>query len=61
MKATRSNRAFGFIGGVPRKVIADNLKTIADAVLAGQERRLNRRFLALASHYRLEAVACTPA
>jgi transposase len=55
------NRAFAFFGGVPRKVIYDNLKTVVDAVFAGKERQFNRRFLALASHYLFEPVACTPA
>ena len=48
------NRAFAFFGGVPRKVIYDNLKTVVDAVFAGKERQFNRRILALASHYRFE-------
>ena len=48
------NRAFAFFGGVPRKVIYDNLKTVVDAVFAGKERQFNRRFLALASHYLFE-------
>lgn len=55
------NRAFAFFGGVPRQVIYDNLKTVVDAVFVGKERQFNRRFLALASHYLFEPVACTPA
>jgi transposase len=50
------NRAFAFFGGVPRKVIYDNLKTVVDAVFADKERQFNRRFLALASHYLFEPV-----
>ena len=57
----RQEGAFAFFGGVPRKVIYDNLKTVVDAVFAGKERQFNRRFLALASHYLFEPVACTPA
>ena len=53
--------AFAFFGGVPRQVIYDNLKTVVDAVFVGKERQFNRRFLALASHYLFEPVACTPA
>jgi transposase len=30
------NRAFAFFGGVPRKVIYDNLKTVVDAVFSGK-------------------------
>jgi Mu transposase-like protein len=48
-------------GGVPRRVIYDNLKTVVDAIFAGKERQHNRRFLTLANHYLFEPVACTPA
>ena len=53
-------RAFTFFGGVPRRMVYDNLKAVVDAVLIGKERRFNRRFMALASHYLFEPVACTP-
>ncbi len=55
------NRAFAFFGGVPNRMIYDNPRTIIDAIFSGKERRFNRRFLALASHYLFEPVACTPA
>lgn len=55
------NRAFAFFGGVPNRMIYDNPKTIVDAVFNGKSRQFNRRFLALASHYLFEPVACTPA
>ncbi len=55
------NRAFAFFGGVPVRMIYDNPKTIVDAVFTGKARQFNRRFLALASHYLFEPVACTPA
>lgn len=54
-------RAFAFFGGVPQRMIYDNPKTIVDSVYSGKERQFNRRFLALASHYLFEPVACTPA
>jgi transposase len=54
------SRAFAFFGGVPTKMLYDNLKTVVEAVLTGKERRFNRRFLALANHYLFEPVACTP-
>jgi hypothetical protein len=54
-------RAFAFFGGVPARVIYDNLKTVVDTVLAGKSRQFNRRFLTLANHYLFEPVACTPA
>lgn len=55
------NRAFAFFGGVPKRMVYDNLKTAVDSVLVGKERVFNRRFLALANHYLFEPVACTPA
>jgi transposase len=54
-------RAFMFFGGVPMRLIYDNLKTVVDAVYVGKERQFNRRFLTLANHYLFEPVACTPA
>jgi transposase len=54
-------RAFGFLGGVPRRGIYDNLKPAVDAVFVGRERRFNRRFLAMCNHYLIEPTACTPA
>lgn len=53
--------AFAFFGGVPQKMLYDNLKTVVETVFAGKERRFNSRFLALANHYLFEPVACTPA
>lgn len=55
------SRAFAFFGGVPARLIYDNLKAVVDAVYIGKERRFNRRFLTLANHYLFEPVACTPA
>ncbi len=55
------NRAFTFFSGVPARMIYDNPKTLVSAILSGKERQFNRRFLALASHYLFEPVACTPA
>ena len=54
-------RAFAFFGGVPARLIYDNLKAVVDTVYAGKERQFNRRFLTMANHYLFEAVACTPA
>lgn len=53
-------RAFGFFGGVPQRMVYDNLKTVVEAIFTGKERQFNRRFLALANHYLFEPVACTP-
>ncbi len=54
-------RAFEFFGGVCRRGIYDNLKTVVTKVLMGKDRVFNRRFQSLASHYLFEPVACTPA
>jgi transposase len=54
------NQAFAFFGGVPKRMVYDNLKTVVEAIFVGKERRFNRRFLTLANHYLFEPVACTP-
>ena len=54
-------RAFAIFGGVPRRGIYDNMKTAVEAVFVGKERRFNRRFEQMCSHYLIEPVACTPA
>ena len=55
------NRAFAFFGGVPLRMVYDNLKAVVETILVGKERRFNRRFMALVNHYLFEPVACTPA
>jgi transposase len=55
------NRAFGFFGGVPQRMVYDNLKAVVETIFTGKERLFNRRFLVLANHYVFEPVACTPA
>jgi transposase len=54
-------RAFEYFGGLCRRGIYDNLKTVVTKVLIGKDRIFNRRFQNLASHYLFEPVACTPA
>lgn len=54
-------RAFEFFGGVPLRMIYDNLKTVVTKVLGGKDRKFNTRFMAMANHYLFEPVACTPA
>jgi transposase len=54
-------RAFDFFGGLCRRGIYDNLKTVVTKVLMGKDRVFTRRFQSLASHYLFEPVACTPA
>jgi transposase len=40
------SRAFAFFGGVPVRMIYDNLKTVVDTILVGKDRQFNRRFMA---------------
>lgn len=54
-------RAFEFFGGVCKRGIYDNLKTVVTKILMSKDRIWNRRFQNLASHYLFELVACTPA
>lgn len=54
-------QAFAFFGGVCRRGIYDNMKTVVTKILLGKARTFNPQFLALASHYLFEPVACTPA
>lgn len=55
------NRAFTFFGGVPQRMVYDNLKAVVQTILSGKARQFNPRFMALANHYLFEPVACTPA
>lgn len=54
-------QAFDYFGGVCRRGIYDNLKTVVNKILAGKERNFNSRFAQLCSHYLFEPVACSPA
>ena len=55
------NRALAFYGGVPRRVIIDNPKTMVSFIGKGKERIFHPRFQSLMNHYTMEPVACTPA
>ncbi|MCV6598384.1 MAG: IS21 family transposase, partial [Mangrovicoccus sp.] len=54
-------QALSFFGGVPRRVIIDNPKTMVTYVSRSKDRIFHPRFLALMNHYVMEPVACTPA
>jgi hypothetical protein len=54
-------RALEFYGGVPRRVIIDNPKTMVTFVSRSKDRVFHPRFLAMMNHYVIEPVACTPA
>lgn len=55
------NHAFRLFGGVPERGIYDNMKTAVDKVGRGKQRRVNKRFQTLVSHYLYEAEFCNPA
>jgi transposase len=54
-------QAFNFFECVPRELWWDNPTTVAVQILAGRQRRLQERYLALASHYNFEPLFCMPA
>lgn len=53
-------RAFGWLGGVPRECVYDNLRSVV-ARREGEQVVWNPRFLHLRGHYGFHATACTPA
>jgi len=53
-------KAFEFFGGVCRKGIYDNLKTVVNKIIGGKERNFNSRFVQFSSHYLFDPVSCTP-
>lgn len=53
-------RAFEFFGGVPRRMAYDNTKCAVVKVGRGRERKLNKKFLELRSHYLFESRFCNP-
>jgi transposase len=52
--------AFGFLGGVPRTLTYDNLKTAVTKVLQGKNRLENERFVAFRSAYLFDSEFCNP-
>jgi transposase len=53
-------RAFGYFGGVFRRLRYDNLASAVKKILRGYEREQTARFIAFRSHWRFEAAFCTP-
>ena len=52
--------SFEFFGGIPKKIIFDNLKPAVKEVLEGRERILQDEFLKFKSFYSFEAEFCGP-
>ncbi|MBB4363519.1 transposase [Bradyrhizobium sp. CIR18] len=55
------DRAFALFRGTCSRGIYDNMKTAVETIFVGKDRRYNRRFLQMCSHYLVDPVACTPA
>lgn len=53
--------AFGELGGVPRTITYDNLKTAVQKILTGKNRLENERFVAFRSAYLFDSRFCQPA
>lgn len=54
-------KALPAFGGIPERGIYDNMKTAVDKVGRGKDRKVNKRFQAMVSHYLFEAEFCNPA
>jgi transposase len=54
-------KAFNWLGGVPRRIVYDNLTTAIKRILSGHDRELNERLVVLRSHYLFDAVFCNRA
>lgn len=54
------NSAFAFFGGVPNRIIFDNLKPAVKEILEGTKRELQEEFLKFKSFYCFEAIFCAP-
>lgn len=55
------HRAFAAFGGVPKRVIYDNMKTAIDKVLPHKQRTVNVRFEVMCGHYLFEPDFCNVA
>ena len=55
------DRAFALFKGTCGRGIYDNMKTAVETIFIGKDRRYNRRFMQMCSHYLVDPVACTPA
>ena len=53
-------RAFAHLGGIPWRIVYDNLKAAVARILVGSERELQKRFAALSAHYAFEPCFARP-
>lgn len=54
-------QAFEFIGGVPKRITYDNLKTAVKKVLTGKNRQEQEAFIRLRTHYLFDSYFCNVA
>jgi transposase len=54
-------QAFHFFGGIPRRIVYDNLKTAVYKILEGKNREEQKAFKTFRSYYLFESHYCTPA
>jgi transposase len=54
-------RAFHYFGGIPQRIIYDNLKAAVLRILEGHTRQEQATFLAFRNHYVFESRYCNPA
>lgn len=54
-------RIFSRIGGVPRVLVMDNMKSVVSKILPNGEREISENFKRFALHYRFDMVFCNPA
>lgn len=54
-------QAFNWLGGVPKRIVYDNLTTAIKKVLSGHDRELNERLVILRSHHLFHTVFCNRA
>ena len=52
--------AFEWLGGVPREIIYDNLKTAVLKILSGPRREEQETFSSLRAHYLFDSIFCRP-
>ena len=55
------DRAFALFKGTCGRGIYDNMKTAVETIFVGKDRRYNRRFMQMCSHYLVDPVAPSPA
>ncbi|QNO13736.1 IS21 family transposase [Alkalicella caledoniensis] len=54
------NSAFIFYGGIPKRIVFDNLKQAVKEIKTEKERILQERFLRFSAYYAFEAIFCNP-